>query len=38
MGLIGYVYTQDLERGLRVSEQIQAGMTGRHQLVVPQTH
>jgi succinate-semialdehyde dehydrogenase/glutarate-semialdehyde dehydrogenase len=28
MGLIGYVYTQDLARGLRVSEQIQAGMIG----------
>jgi succinate-semialdehyde dehydrogenase/glutarate-semialdehyde dehydrogenase len=28
MGLIGYVYTQDLSRGLRVSEQIQAGMIG----------
>ena len=38
MGLIGYVYTQDLARGLRVSGQIQAGMIGRHQLVVPQNH
>jgi len=28
MGLIGYVYTQDLARGLRVSEQIEAGMIG----------
>ncbi|MGI9606078.1 MAG: NAD-dependent succinate-semialdehyde dehydrogenase [Acidimicrobiales bacterium] len=28
MGLIGYVFTQDLSRGLRVSEQIQAGMIG----------
>jgi len=27
-GLIGYVYTQDLSRGLRVSEQIEAGMIG----------
>jgi len=28
MGLIGYVYTQDLARGLAVSERIQAGMIG----------
>jgi len=28
MGLTGYVYTQDLARGLRVSEQIEAGMIG----------
>jgi succinate-semialdehyde dehydrogenase/glutarate-semialdehyde dehydrogenase len=28
MGLIGYVYTRDLARGLRVSERIQAGMIG----------
>ena len=28
MGLMGYVYTADLARGLRVSEQIQAGMIG----------
>ena len=28
MGLTGYVYTQDLARGLRVSERIQAGMIG----------
>jgi succinate-semialdehyde dehydrogenase/glutarate-semialdehyde dehydrogenase len=28
MGLTGYVYTTDLAKGLRVSEQIQAGMIG----------
>jgi succinate-semialdehyde dehydrogenase / glutarate-semialdehyde dehydrogenase len=28
MGLTGYVYTRDLAKGLRVSEQIQAGMIG----------
>ena len=28
MGLIGYVYTSDLARGLAVSERIQAGMIG----------
>lgn len=28
MGLIGYVYTRDLARGLAVSERIQAGMIG----------
>ena len=28
MGLIGYVYTEDLARGLRVSERIEAGMVG----------
>jgi succinate-semialdehyde dehydrogenase/glutarate-semialdehyde dehydrogenase len=28
MGLTGYVYTQDLAKGLRVSERIQAGMIG----------
>ena len=28
MGLIGYVYTEDLAKGLRVSERIQAGMIG----------
>ncbi|MFV2038744.1 MAG: NAD-dependent succinate-semialdehyde dehydrogenase, partial [Acidimicrobiales bacterium] len=28
MGLTGYVYTQDLARGLRVSERIEAGMIG----------
>ena len=28
MGLIGYVYTQDLARGLHVSERIEAGMVG----------
>ena len=28
MGLIGYVYTRDLAKGLRTSEQIQAGMIG----------
>lgn len=34
MGLIGYVFTQDLARGLRVSEQIQAGMIGLNRGVV----
>jgi succinate-semialdehyde dehydrogenase/glutarate-semialdehyde dehydrogenase len=28
MGLTGYVYTQDLAKGLRTSERIQAGMIG----------
>ena len=28
MGLIGYVYTEDLAKGLRVSERIEAGMIG----------
>ncbi len=28
MGLIGYVYTRDLAKGLRTSERIQAGMIG----------
>ena len=28
LGLTGYVYTRDLAKGLRVSEQIQAGMIG----------
>ena len=28
MGLVGYVYTRDLARGLAVSERIQAGMIG----------
>ena len=28
MGLTGYVYTQDLAKGLRISERIQAGMIG----------
>jgi succinate-semialdehyde dehydrogenase/glutarate-semialdehyde dehydrogenase len=28
MGLIGYVYTRDLAKGLRASERIQAGMIG----------
>ncbi|RZV42861.1 MAG: NAD-dependent succinate-semialdehyde dehydrogenase [Acidimicrobiales bacterium] len=28
MGLIGYVFTEDLAKGLRVSEQIQAGIIG----------
>ncbi len=28
MGLIGYVYTEDLAKGLRVSERIEAGMVG----------
>jgi succinate-semialdehyde dehydrogenase/glutarate-semialdehyde dehydrogenase len=27
-GLVAYVYTQDLARGLRVSEAIEAGMVG----------
>ena len=27
-GLVAYVYTRDLSRGLRVSEQIDAGMVG----------
>ncbi len=34
MGLMGYVFTQDLQRGLRVSEQIQAGMIGLNRGVV----
>ena len=34
MGLIGYVYTQDLARGLRVSEQIEAGMIGLNRRAV----
>lgn len=34
MGLIGYVFTKDLARGLRVSEQIQAGMIGLNRGVV----
>jgi len=34
MGLMGYVYTQDLARGLRVSERIQAGMIGLNRGVV----
>jgi len=34
MGLMGYVFTQDLARGLRVSEQIQAGMIGLNRGVV----
>ncbi len=34
MGLMGYVFTQDLARGLRVSEQIQAGMVGLNRGVV----
>ncbi len=28
LGLTGYVYTRDLAKGLRISEQIQAGMIG----------
>ena len=28
MGLMGYVYTEDLAKGLRVSERIEAGMIG----------
>ena len=31
MGLIGYVFTENLARGLRVSERIQAGMVGINQ-------
>ena len=34
MGLIGYVYTQDLARGLAVSERIQAGMIGLNRSTV----
>ena len=34
LGLIGYVFTEDLARGLRVSEQIQAGMIGLNRGVV----
>jgi len=34
MGLMGYVFTQDLARGLRVSEQIEAGMVGLNRGVV----
>ena len=34
MGLIGYVYTSDLAKGLRVSEQIKAGMIGLNRGVV----
>jgi len=34
MGLMGYVFTQDLARGLRVSEQIHAGMIGLNRGVV----
>jgi succinate-semialdehyde dehydrogenase/glutarate-semialdehyde dehydrogenase len=34
MGLIGYVYTTDLAKGLRVSEQIKAGMIGLNRGVV----
>ena len=34
MGLIGYVFTQDLAKGLRVSEQIEAGMVGLNRGVV----
>ena len=34
MGLMGYVFTEDLGRGLRVSEQIQAGMIGLNRGVV----
>ncbi len=34
MGLMGYVFTRDLARGLRVSEQIQAGMIGLNRGVV----
>jgi len=34
MGLMGYVYTSDLAKGLRVSEQIHAGMIGLNRGVV----
>lgn len=34
MGLMGYVFTQDLAKGLRVSEQIHAGMIGLNRGVV----
>ena len=34
MGLMGYVFTEDLGKGLRVSEQIQAGMIGLNRGVV----
>ena len=34
MGLMGYVFTQDLARGLRVSEQVQGGMVGLNRGVV----
>ena len=34
MGLIGYVYTQDLARGLRVAESIEAGMVGLNRAAV----
>ena len=34
MGLMGYVFTQDLAKGLRVSEQVQAGMVGLNRGVV----
>lgn len=34
MGLMGYVFTQDLAKGLRVSEQIEAGMIGLNRGVV----
>jgi succinate-semialdehyde dehydrogenase/glutarate-semialdehyde dehydrogenase len=27
-GLVAYVYTQDLARGLRISEQLESGMIG----------
>ncbi len=34
MGLIGYVFTRDLAKGMRVSEQIQAGLIGLNRGVV----
>lgn len=33
-GLVGYVFTQDLNRGLRVSEALESGMVGLNQGVV----
>lgn len=34
MGLIGYVYTQDLARGLRVAESLEVGMVGVNRAAV----
>jgi succinate-semialdehyde dehydrogenase/glutarate-semialdehyde dehydrogenase len=33
-GLVSYVYTQDLSRGLRVSEALEAGMVGLNRGIV----
>ena len=33
-GLVSYVYTQDLRRGLRVSEALEAGMVGLNRGIV----